>query len=91
MSPSNLEKIEHWVKGPEFLWKEESRRLQSKQKEINDISDFEVKKKAAVNVSKIEEDIVSILQIRLSSWKDVIGGNRCLTNIYRCLTDIFKI
>ena len=61
-SPSNLEKIERWVKGPEFLWEEESRWPQSKEREVNDISDHpEVKKTAAVNVSKIEEDIVSIL------------------------------
>ena len=70
MSPSNLEKIECWVKGPEFLWAEESRWPQSKEKEITNISDDpELKKTAVVNVSKIEEDIVSILQIRLSSWK----------------------
>ena len=69
LSPSNLEKIEHWVKGPEFLWEEESRWPQSKEKEVNNIiDDLEVKKTAAVNVSKIEEDIVSILQIRLSNW-----------------------
>ena len=50
-----------------------SRWPQSKEKEVNNISDdHEVKKIAAVNVSKIEEDIVSILQIRLSSWKKII-------------------
>ena len=70
MSPSNLEKIECWVKGPEFLWEEESRWPQSEEKEVTNISDDpELKKTAVVNVSKIEEDIVLILQIRLSSWK----------------------
>ena len=50
-----------------------SRWPQSKEKEVNNISDdHEVKKIAAVNVSKIEEDIVPILQIRLSSWKKII-------------------
>ena len=52
------------------MWEEESRWPQSKEKEVNNISDDpELKKTAVVNVSKIEEDIVSILQIRLSSWK----------------------
>ena len=52
------------------MWAEESRWPQSKEKEITNISDDpELKKTAVVNVSKIEEDIVSILQIRLSSWK----------------------
>ena len=51
------------------MWEEESRWPQSKEKEVNSIiDDLEVKKTAAVNVSKIEEDIVSILQIRLSNW-----------------------
>ena len=73
MSPSNLEEIERWVKGPEFLWEEESRWPQSKEKEVNNIiDDLEVKKTAAVNVSKIEEDIVSILQIRLSKWEKML-------------------
>ena len=73
LSPSNLEKIERWVKGTEFLWEEESRWPQSKEKEVNDISDDpEAKKTVAVNVSKIEEDIVSILQIRLSSYKKML-------------------
>ena len=71
--PSNLEKIERWVKSPEFLWEEESRWPQLKEKEVNGIIDYpKVKKTAAVNVSKIEEDIVSILQIRLSSWKKML-------------------
>ena len=52
------------------MWEEESRWPQSKEKEVNNISDDpELKKTAVVNVSKIEEDIVSILPIRLSSWK----------------------
>ena len=52
------------------MWEEESRWPQSKEKEVNNISDDpELKKTAVVNVSKIEEDNVSILQIRLSSWK----------------------
>ena len=52
------------------MWEEELRWPQSKEKEVNNISDDpELKKTAVVNVSKIEEDIVSILQIRLSSWK----------------------
>ena len=73
LSPSNLEKTECWVKGPGFLWEEQSRWPRSKQKEINNISnDPEVKKTATVNVSKIEEDIVSILQIRLPSWKKML-------------------
>ena len=73
MSPLNLEKIERWVKGPELLWEEESRWPQSKEKDANNNSDDpEVKKTAAVNISKIEEDIVSILQIRLSSWKKML-------------------
>ena len=44
------------------MWEEESRWPQSKEKEVNNISDDpELKKTAVVNVSKIEEDIVSIL------------------------------
>ena len=55
------------------MWEEESRWTQSKEKEVNNISDDpEVKKTAAVNISKIEEDIVSILQITLSSWKKMV-------------------
>ena len=73
MSPSNLEEIKRWVKGPEFLWEEESRWPQSKEKEVNKISDdLEVKKTTAVNVSKIEEEIVSILQTRLSKWEKML-------------------
>ena len=55
------------------MWEEESRWTQSKEKEVNNISDDpEVKKTAAVNISKIEQDIVSILQITLSSWKKMV-------------------
>ena len=73
LSPSNLENIDRWVKGLERLWEEKSRWPQSKEKEANDISDDpEVKTPAAVNISKIEEDIVSILQVRLSSWKKML-------------------
>ena len=55
------------------MWEEESRWPQSKEKEVNNISDdLEVKKTAAVNVSKIEEDIVSILQTRLSKWEKML-------------------
>ena len=55
------------------MWEEESRWPQLKEKEVNGISDDpKVKKTAAVNVSKIEEDIVSILQVRLSSWKKML-------------------
>ena len=55
------------------MWEEESRWPQSKEREVNNISDDpEVKKTAAVNVSKTEKDIVSVLQIRLSSWKKML-------------------
>ena len=55
------------------MWEEESRWRQSKEKEVNNISDdSEVKKTTAVNVSKIVENIVSILQVRLSSWKKML-------------------
>ena len=43
--------------------------IKAKRNNISD--DPEVKKTATVNVSKIE-DIVSILQIRLSSWKKML-------------------
>ena len=52
-SPS---KIEFWVKAAEFLWEEESRWPQSKEREVNNISDDpEVKKTSAVNVTKIKD------------------------------------
>ena len=55
------------------MWEEESRWPQSKKKEVNNISDDpELKTTAAVNVSKIEEDILSTLQITLSSWKRMV-------------------
>ena len=70
MSPSNLEKIKRWVKGPEFLWEEESRWPQSKEKEVNDISDDpEVKKTASVNVS------LNIVDQFVQLEKDVKGAS----------------
>ena len=70
MSPSNLEKIKRWVKGPEFFWEEESRWPQSKEKEVNDISDNpEVKKTASVNVS------LNIVDQFVQLEKDVEGAS----------------
>ena len=54
------------------MWEEESRWPQSNKKEVNNISDDPEVKKAAVNVTKIEEDILSTLQITLSSWKRMV-------------------
>ena len=55
------------------MWEEEPRSPQSKKREVTNISnDPEVKKTATVNVSKIKEDIVSILQARLTSWKKML-------------------
>ena len=68
------------------MWEEESRWPQSKEKEVNNISDDpELKKTAVVNVSKIEEDIVSILQIRLSSWKMMLKMVAWVINFTRII------
>ena len=68
------------------MWEEESRWPQSKEKEVNNISDDpELKTTAVVNVSKIEEDIVSILQIRLSSWKMMLKMVAWVINFTRII------
>ena len=71
LSASNQEKVKHWVRGPEFLWKDESSWVNQEDKETLKLNedDPEVKVMVTANINKVddEETVPQILN-RFSSW-----------------------
>ena len=71
LSGSNQEKVKHWVRGPEFLWKDESSWVNQEDKETLKLNehDPEVKGTVTANINKVDdEEIVPQILNRFSSW-----------------------
>ena len=63
------EEIDQWFNGPSFLWKGTNEWLPSaKIPEVDSNNDPEIKMVAAVNMVGQKQDILSILESRVSSW-----------------------
>ena len=71
LSASNREKVKRWVRGPEFLWKDEPSWVNQEDKETLELNedDPEVKVTVTANINKVgdEETVPQILN-RFSSW-----------------------
>ena len=75
ISPSNQEKVNRWLNGPEFLWLDESKLTIHGKQDIPEIDqdDPEVKTKLSVHVaSAVNEGITSTMQGRISSWSKLL-------------------
>ena len=75
ISPSNQEKVNRWLNGPEFLWLDESNWTIHGKQDIPEIDqdDPEVKTKLSVHVaSAVNEGITSTVQGRISSWSKLL-------------------
>ena len=58
LSPYNQEKVKHWIKGPEFLWKDESSWVSQRDKKVLELNedDPEVKLTVTVNINKVDDE-----------------------------------
>ena len=75
ISPSNQEKVNRWLNGPEFLWLDESKWTTHGKKDIPEVDqdDPEVKIKLSVHVTSAgDEGITSTVQNRISSWSKLL-------------------
>ena len=56
LSPSNQEKVKRWVKGPEFVWKEECSWVNQRDKKALELNedDPKVKLTVTVNINKVD-------------------------------------
>ena len=62
-------KIDQWFNGPSFLWKDTNEWPPSaKMPEVDFNNDPEIKRVAVVNIVGQKQDILSILESRVSSW-----------------------
>ena len=70
ISPSNQEKVNRWLNGPEFLWLDESKWTTHGKKDVPEVDqdDPEIKIKLSVHVtSAVDEGITSTVQNKISS------------------------
>ena len=71
LSASNQEEVKRWVRGPEFLWKDESSWVNQEDKETLELNEDDPEDKVTVtaNINKVddEETVPQILN-RFSSW-----------------------
>ena len=70
ISPSNQEKVNRWLNGPEVLWLDESKWTTHGKKDIAEVDqdDPEIKVKISVHVtSAVDEGITSTVQNKISS------------------------
>ena len=70
ISPSDQEKVNKWLNGPEFLWLDESKWTTNGKKDIPEVDqdDPEVKIKLSVHVTSArDEGITTAVQNRISS------------------------
>ena len=62
-------KIDQWFNGPSFLWKDTNEWPPSEKiPEVDSNNDPEIKRVAVVNMVDQKQDILSILESRVSSW-----------------------
>ena len=68
--PFNQEKVKHQVKGPEFLWKDESSWVNQGDKEALQLNedDPEIKVIVTVNIEVDDEELIPQILNRFSSW-----------------------
>ena len=75
ISPSNHEKVDRWLNGPEFLWLDASKWTTHGKKDIPEVDqdDPEVKTKLSVHAtSAVNKGITSTVQSRISSWSKLL-------------------
>ena len=83
LSPTETDKMEHWLKGPEFLWQEE--KSWPEQPQIPGITDIdsEVRKTARVHatIQTGQEHPLNILIRQSSSWSQLM---KSVAWLHRC-------
>ena len=68
LSPTNQERVKRWVKGPEFLWKDESSWVNQGHKEALELNEDDPEVTVTANINKVEdEEIVPQILNRFSS------------------------